>query len=82
MILSTLKVVAIDRPLTFYGIPGVILLVIGLVFVGWAIQGYVEHKSIITNISLIAIGSTIFGTLLSMTAVLLYSLVNVVRERR
>ena len=78
VILSTLKVVAIDRPLTFYGIPGMIFLVIGLVFVGWAIQGYVEHKSIITNISLIGVGLTILGFLFMLTASILHSIVSIV----
>jgi hypothetical protein len=32
VIFSTLKYVAIERPLTFYGIPGVIFLIIGLSF--------------------------------------------------
>lgn len=77
VILSTLKVVAIDRPLTFYGIPGVILLVIGLGFVGWAIQGYVEHQSIITNISLIGVGLTILGFLFLLTASILHSIVSI-----
>lgn len=82
VILSTMKFVSIEHPLKFYGIPGIIFLTIGLFFIVWTLQEFTETRRIITNISLIAIGSTIFGTLLSMTAVLLYSLVNVVRERR
>ena len=38
--------------------------------------------SIITNISIIGIGSTILGSILTMTSILLYSVVSVVRERR
>ena len=82
VILSTMKFVSIEHPLKFYGIPGIIFLAIGLFFIVWALQEFTETRRIITNISLIAIGSTIFGTLLTMTSVLLYSLVSVVRERR
>jgi len=82
VILSTMKFISIEHPLKFYGIPGIIFLAIGLFFVVWTLQEFTETRRIITNISLIAIGSTIFGTLLTMTSVLLYSLVNVVRERR
>jgi len=82
VILSTMKFVSIEHPLKFYGIPGIIFLAIGLFFVVWTLQEFTETRRIITNISLIAIGSTIFGMLLSMTSVLLYSLVSVVRERR
>ena len=82
VILSTMKFISIEHPLKFYGIPGIIFLAIGLFFIVWTLQEFTETRRIITNISLIAIGSTIFGTLLTMTSVLLYSLVSVVRERR
>ena len=82
VILSTMKFISIEHPLKFYGIPGIIFLAIGLFFIVWTLQEFTETRRIITNISLIAIGSTIFGMLLSMTSVLLYSLVSVVRERR
>ena len=82
VIFSTMKYISIEHPLKFYGIPGIIFLAIGLFFIIWTLQEFTETRRIITNISLIAIGSTIFGMLLTMTSVLLYSLVSVVRERR
>ena len=82
VILSTMKFISIEHPLKFYGIPGFIFLTIGLFFIVWTLKEFTETRRIITNISLIAIGSTIFGMLLTMTSVLLYSLVSVVRERR
>ena len=82
VIISTMKFISIEHPLKFYGIPGFVFLAIGLFFIVWTLQEFSETRRIITNISLIAIGSTIFGMLLTMTSVLLYSLVNVVRERR
>jgi len=82
VILSTLKFASIEHPLKFYGIPGIIFLAIGLFFVVWTIQSFTETRQIITNISLIGIGSVILGTMFSVTAIMLYSLVSVVRERR
>jgi len=81
VILSTMKFISIERPLKFYGIPGIAFLAIGLFFIVWAIQAFTETRQIITNISLIGIGSVILGTMLTMTSIMLYSLVNVVRER-
>lgn len=81
VILSTMKFISIEHPLKFYGIPGIIFLTIGLFFVVWTIQAFTATRQIITNISLIGIGAIILGTMLTMTAILLYSLVNVVRER-
>ncbi|SMH72284.1 glycosyltransferase family 2 protein [Candidatus Nitrosotalea okcheonensis] len=81
VILSTMKFISIEHPLKFYGIPGMVFLAIGLFFIVWTIQAFTATRQIITNISLIGIGAIILGTMLTMTAILLYSLVNVVRER-
>jgi len=82
VIISTMKFISIGHPLTFYGVPGVIFLVIGLFFIVWTIQAFTETRQVITNISLIGIGSTIFGMILLMTSIILYSVVSVVREKR
>jgi glycosyltransferase involved in cell wall biosynthesis len=81
VILSTMKFISIEHPLKFYGIPGVIFLGVGLFFTIWAIQIFTEFHHILTNIAMIGVGSIIIGTMLTMTAIMLYSLVNVVRER-
>ena len=82
VILSTMKFISIEHPLKFYGIPGIIFLAIGLFFVVWTVQEFAIGGSIITNISIIGIGSITLGSILTMTSILLYSLVSVVRERR
>lgn len=80
VVLSTMKFISIEHPLRFYGIPGTILMCIGFFFIVWTLQGFAETREIITNISLIGIGSTILGALFLMTSILLFSLVSVVRE--
>ena len=82
VILSTMKFISIEHPLKFYGIPGFTFLGIGLFFIVWTLQVFGESRQIITNISLIGIGTTIFGTILIMTAIMLYSIINVVREHK
>ena len=82
VVLSTIKFISIEHPLKFYGIPGIGFLGIGLFFIIWTLQVFAETREIITNISLIGIGSIIVATVLMMTAILLFTLVNVVRERR
>jgi hypothetical protein len=81
VILSTMKFISIEHPLKFYGIPGVVFLGIGLFFVVWTIQYFTEYGSFPPVLALIAIGSTLFGLMFLMSALMLYSLVNVVRER-
>jgi len=80
VILSTLKYVAIERPLIFYGIPGIIFLLVGLAFGVWTIQIYSEQGQVITNIALVGVGGVIMGTILMLTATILYSIVSVVKH--
>ena len=81
VILSTLKFISIHNPLKFYGIPGIIFLGIGLGFIAWTIQIYSTHQEIITNVSLIGIGCVVLGAVLLMTAVILFTIVTVVKEK-
>ena len=82
VILSTIKFTSIHNPLKFYGIPGIILLIIGLGFIAWTIQIYATSQQIITNVSLIGIGCIVLGAVLLMTAVILFSIVTVVSEKK
>ena len=80
VLLSTLKFTSIEHPLKFYGIPAVIFLVIGISFITWSVQIYADEGSLITNITLIGATTVIVGLILSIAAILLYSLVSVVRD--
>ena len=82
VLLSTLKYISIERPLRFYGIPSFILFTIGLIFTFFATQYYAEVGRLNTNLTLIAGGTLVISVMLMITAILLYSLVSVVREGR
>jgi len=80
VLLSTLKYISIERPLRFYGVPSFIFFVIGLTFTFFATQYYAEVGRLNTNLTLIAAGTLVIAVILIVTAILLYSLVSVVRE--
>ena len=82
VIFSTIKFTSIHNPLKFYGIPGLLFLGIGLGFIAWTIQIYSTHQEIITNVSLIGIGCIVLGTVLLMTAAILFSIVTVVNDKK
>jgi len=82
VIISTLKYVAMERPLTFYGIPGLVFLIIGISFGLWAIQIFTNEGVLITNIALIGMGGVILGTVMMITATILYSIISIARERK
>ena len=81
VILSTMKFTAIEHPLKFYVIPGIIFIFIGLFFIIWTLQEFTISRQIITNLALIGTASIILGTMLLITASILYSIVNLVREK-
>ena len=82
VLLSTIKYTSIQHPLKFYGMPGIIFLIVGLSFLLWTFQIYAEETRVVTNIALVGIGTLILGAILMISAILLYSLVSVVQENR
>ena len=82
VILSTLKFVAIKHPLTFYGIPGIILLAIGLIFSAWTIQIFSTEGEFITNIAIVGGGGVIIGIMLLITASILFSIISTIKEEK
>ena len=81
VVFSTLQYVAIQRPLTFYGIPGICFLVIGMFFSLWAIQIFTEQGELITNIALVGGGSITIGIILMISASILHSIVRLLKDR-
>ena len=81
VLLSTIKFTSIEHPLKFYGVPSIIFLAIGLFFIYLSAQYYTEVGRLSTNLTLIGAGTTLIAVVLLITAILLYSLISVVREK-
>ena len=82
VLLSTIKYTSIQHPLKFYGIPAIIFLLVGMSFMIWTFQIYAEETKVVTNIVLVGIGTLLLGAVLMISAILLYSLVSVVQDKR
>ena len=81
VLVSTIKFTSIEHPLKFYGIPSIIFLIIGSAFTYSAVQYYVEIGRLNTNLTVIGAGTILIGLVLLISAILLYSLVSIVREK-
>ena len=81
VLISTIKFTSIEHPLKFYGIPSIIFLIIGSAFTYSAVQYYVEIGRLNTNLTVIGAGTILIGLVLLISAILLYSLVSIVREK-
>ena len=82
VIFSTVKHVAIERPLLYYGVTGLCFIIVGLIFGGWTIQIFSEERVLAPGIALIGIGGIILGTILLITGTILYSIISVIREKQ
>ena len=80
VLFSTIKYTSIENPLKFYGIPSIIFFIIGLSFTYLSVQYYTEIGRINANLTIIAVGTVLIAVVLLIAAILLYSLVSVVRE--
>ena len=81
VLFSTIKYISIEHPIRFYGIPAFICLVVGFFFTYLAIQHYTTFGKLSTNLTILSAGTVLVGVVLAITAILLYSLVSVVREK-
>jgi hypothetical protein len=45
------------------------------------IQGFTETRQILLSTAVIGVGTIIFGTVLLMTSIILFSIVNLIREK-
>ena len=81
VLFSTIKFTSIEHPLKFYGIPSVILFGIGLILTYYSVEYYAILGKLNTNLTLVSAGNMLTAVVLSVTGILLYSLISVVREK-
>jgi hypothetical protein len=78
---SAVKFTSIRHPLLFYGGSATIALALSVAFGVWAFDIYAKEGRLVTNITLMSIGFGLVGVLALFTAVILFTLISVVREK-
>jgi glycosyltransferase involved in cell wall biosynthesis len=81
LVFTTLKHISIRHPLLFYGVPGFASSIIALVFWILTLQIFDTTREIEPYIVLIAVGATAVGLMLMTTSIILWVIINVVREK-
>jgi len=82
VIFSLIKFVSIRHPLLFYGTFAVCFLSVSGVFGFMTLDYYQRYGRVVTNLALVSIASGIIGFLSLFTAIILFTLITVVREKR
>jgi hypothetical protein len=78
---NTIKYVSIKHPLQFYGIPGLGLIVVGLILGGVFLDAYLNEATIFYGSLLGSVVLFLLGAILSVTAIILFTMANLIRDR-
>jgi hypothetical protein len=80
-LINTLKYVSIKHPIKFYGIPGLVLIVIGIVLGGIFLDAYLNKQVIFYGSLLASVVLFLLGAILVVTSIILFSMANLIRDR-
>lgn len=81
VLLNTLKFVSVKHPIPFYGFPGVALVIIGSILGYQFLDAYLNKQVIFLGSLMAAIILFLVGTILCVTAVILFSMATLIREK-
>ena len=82
VIVSILQYMEVEHSLLFFGVPGLILFIIGLFFGFYVYMTYITAKFIPFGSALITIGLLILGSLLGITGLILHAVITANRRLR
>lgn len=80
VLMSLVRLVVEERPLTMLGLPGIISLIVGMVFAVWMLDLYALNGAIETNIALAAISFILISFFLLSTSITLYAISRVSKK--
>lgn len=74
VLVSLLRLVVEEKPLALLGLPGVIIMSIGIGFGAWMLQIYTAEGHVVTNIALASIAFILIGLVAIFASITLYSI--------
>jgi len=81
VLMNTLKYVSIRHPIKFYGIPGLASIVAGIILGGIFLDAYLNQQIIFYGSLFGSVVLFLLGVILSATAIILFSMANLMRDR-
>jgi glycosyltransferase involved in cell wall biosynthesis len=81
IVLAILRFLSIYHPLSFYGLPGIGFLSVAGYFAVQALDIFSATRYVSTPMIIISVGTAVIGSMLLVTAIILYSLSALIRER-
>jgi glycosyltransferase involved in cell wall biosynthesis len=71
---TVIQFISLRHPLSFYGLPGIVLIIVSVGFASNALELFSKTRYISTNMILISIGTIVIGVVLLATAAILYTI--------
>jgi len=81
VLMNTIKYVSIRHPIKFYGIPGIVLIIAGIILGGIFLNAYLNQEIVFYGSLLGSVVMFLLGAILSVTAIILFSMANLMRDR-
>ena len=78
---NTIKYVSIKHPLQFYGLPGLAMIILGITMGGIFLDAYLNQQTVFYGSLLGSVILFLLGSILAVTAIILFSMVNLMRDR-
>jgi glycosyltransferase involved in cell wall biosynthesis len=80
VVMSIVRFIVEEKPLTLLGIPGLLCLFTGLGFGIWMLQIYAAEHYIVTNIALASVAFVLIGFFMLSTAITLYAITRIAKK--
>jgi glycosyltransferase involved in cell wall biosynthesis len=80
VVMSIVRFIVEEKPLTLLGIPGLLCLIAGLGFGVWMLQIYAIGHYIVTNIALASVAFVLIGFFLLSTSITLYAISRIAKK--
>lgn len=81
VLMNTLRFISVKHPIPFYGFPGIILVVVGSIIGYQFLDGYLNKQVVFLGSLMASIILFLLGAILCVTAVILFSMATLMRER-
>ena len=74
VIYSILQFIIVKHPLLFYGLPGIVLIIISAIFINQALELFSATRYVSTPLILLSVGSATIGIIMLITSTLIYAM--------
>jgi glycosyltransferase involved in cell wall biosynthesis len=81
VLMNTLRFISVNHPIPFYGFPGIALIIIGSITGYLFIDAYLNNQVVFLGSIMASVIFFLLGAILCVTAVILFSMANLMRER-